>query len=279
MNMSLGQIRADWKFIIMLVVTIAGVAVPVWLWYTDQASHSIQAKLISQTALQPDGVGAVSGLKIFSEGLELKAPYLSILEIKNNGAHAIPAAAFEGPLKIWTNEQTKIVRTQITNLYPNTLQPSITLENNALSLQPLLLNSNESISIGLITTGGSPKFSIRARIENVPPIEIENDMQHKSLDSNFWITATIAFALLVSYSLIMDGLFDTGLTMRPRAVLFTGVTVMSGSALLITPYLVNPNSNFWLNAGKALLIYVVTLIVATPLASYINRRLMPSSSE
>src|SRR5438309_1230053 len=148
------QIRTDWKFIATLFLAVGGIGVPVWLWRADLASHSARVRVISQTALQPESTAALSGLKISVDGRELRTPYLTVLEIENDGTRPIPASDFETPLEIKALDKVKIVRAQVTATLPKDLQPKIVSSADTVKLQPLLLNSNDLITLALVTSGG-----------------------------------------------------------------------------------------------------------------------------
>lgn len=228
------QIRTDWKFVIMLIVTIVGVGVPIWLWYADQSSHSLQVSIVSQTALQPNELNSVSGLKLSIDGRELKAPYLTVVNIKNDGAKPIPISDFEGPLEIKSIEQVKIVRAQQAETYPKNLQPIITSTPNLVKLKPLLLNSNDSITVAILTTGEPPTFSVRARIAGIPSVELGSNMPNQ--DWRAWIIGPVGFALLIIYSSSLFGFLGYpkySFQMRRWNLLFIGLSSLTGSVLLV----------------------------------------------
>lgn len=78
--------RFDWKFWIPLIVALASVIVPVWLWQADLTAHSLHFKKISQTSLQPPATAKALDLKISVGGAELPTPYLTVFELINDGA-------------------------------------------------------------------------------------------------------------------------------------------------------------------------------------------------
>ncbi len=75
--------RLDWKFFITLLLMLAGVTVPVWIWQADQTAKGLQLEIISLTALTPMTNHAVEGLKFTLNDQLMVEPYLSVIELTN----------------------------------------------------------------------------------------------------------------------------------------------------------------------------------------------------
>jgi len=133
--------KLDWKFLLTLLATVAGVAVPVWLWQADQSSKSLSIKLATRISIQPKEQGTISGVEISVDGARLVNPHLVVLEIRNNGSKPIPAADFESPVKINVVSETKLVRANITDKVPKDIEAALVSDSEGMSLKPTLLNS------------------------------------------------------------------------------------------------------------------------------------------
>src|SRR5688500_8501713 len=127
--------RVDWKFIGQLILAALAVIVTVLVYFVDLDSRSLHMRTISRVPLQPQQADAVSELQMSFEGQKLNTPYITILEIINDGLRPIPAASFELPLEIWTLSNVKIVRARVIKKAPLDLQPSISWTDNALKLK------------------------------------------------------------------------------------------------------------------------------------------------
>jgi hypothetical protein len=92
------RVFGDLKYLLMLVLTAAGIGVPVWLWFADQTAKSVSVQLVSQVPLYPNNRDAVVGLQITIDGVSLIDPYLSVLKIVNEGGKPVATADFEAPL-------------------------------------------------------------------------------------------------------------------------------------------------------------------------------------
>lgn len=256
----------DWKFVVMLVATIAGVVVPAWLWRADQAVHSVQVAVVSQTALQPEDVSAVSGLTIAVDGKKLENPYLTVLEIRNDGTRPISASDFEGPMEIKMLEKIAIARAQVTLTIPKDLQPTIESSKDVLKLAPLLLNPNDSMIVSIVTSGGVPKFTARGRIEGVTEVKLINSAMDNKTVRLFGFQAVVAFALLVLYGGMMWAFLTNGTQISRRMMLFSAFSAATGSVFLLIQQLESIDLSGW----QSVLIFVLTVLVAMFLGVLIN---------
>lgn len=172
--------KIDWKFLTSISAAIVGVLVPVWLWQADFNSHSLSVRFISTVALQPDEATIIPNLKVSIDGIDIESPYLTTLELVNNGSKAIPSGAFESPLELIAVGESKIVRAKIDSAIPNDIKPVMSFNERSVNIQPLLLNPNDQIRLTIITSGKKPKFSPRARIAGIHEITFEETNNKKA---------------------------------------------------------------------------------------------------
>lgn len=208
-------------------------AVPLWIHYSDLYSHSLRVQIISKTPLQPSAPPALPGLTISFEGQELEKPYLTVLEIINDGVRHVPASAFESPLEIKTQDSVKITRAEVAAVAPEDLQPKIERGPNILMLQPLLLNPSDSIRIAFITSGGVPEFSSRGRIEGITLISVE-DTEAKLSERRSLFQPWLGLALLIVYMVTFYALLEgRPLWWRTLWYLFVSLSTLLGGLYLL----------------------------------------------
>lgn len=226
------SIRFDWKFLLTLLVALAGVLVPVWLWRADISARSLHIKKISQTSLQPPDSAKALSLTISIAGAELHTPYLTVFELVNDGAKPVPSSDFESSIEISTANAAKIVRTTLTNTTPKDLLPDVVLESGIVRIKPILLNPGDSATFAVLTSGDAPSFVSRARIAGVPSVPIDEETSKTKsprITATFSIFALAFFA--ISY-LTYDGWTAKGCHLRPRAAFFVSfITFTSGAAM------------------------------------------------
>ncbi len=223
--------RIDWKFILTLVITLAGVAVPVWLWQADQSSKSLSVKLATRVALQPKEQESISGLEISVDGSRLQAPHLVVFEIRNDGSKPIPAADFESPVQIQLNSETTFARANVTGRVPKDIETTLTTAPKVVSLKPTLLNQGDTVSITAITSGAPPDFKVKARVVGVSNVLLEDGTTEKPNKFRLAFLLISAILSFISYFLMGDVFTDpTGVQLRRRAAAVVGfIAIVSGA--------------------------------------------------
>lgn len=160
----------DWKYLLMFVVTVAGVAAPVWLWRADLQSKSLQFKIKSITQVTSPNSEAVSGLEVTMNGKRLTSPHLAVIKLEHQGTRPITTPEFEVPLELRVNDGVELVQVQVVEKLPSELEPKVTTTSTSVVLQPLLLNPGDEITLSVLTSGTKPKFAAKGRIAGVSSI-------------------------------------------------------------------------------------------------------------
>jgi hypothetical protein len=268
-------IRFDWKFWVVLVATLAGVLVPVWLWRADLDARSLHFRKLSQTSLQPPDTAKALDLRVSVGGAELQAPYLTVFELVNDGARPVPATDFESPLEIASKNKAEIVRTSITGAKPADLAPSLSVEAGALKIKPMLLNPGDSVTIAVLTTKEEPIFTSRARIAGVRTVPIV-DVQGKAMSPGR-IAFTLIAGLLcfVAANLVVGAWPSEGVNLRPRASFAVFVVAAFGAAVFLTGGLESLGiEGFWPLMGT----FIGCMLLTSLFASWLNRPELKTAS-
>jgi hypothetical protein len=262
------SLRLDWKFWLVLIATLAGVLVPVWLWRADLAARSLHFRQISRTSLQPPDTAKTLDLKVSVAGTELQSPYLTVVELLNDGTRPVPAADFESPIELATTEKTTIVRATITAAKPPDLAPSIAVEDGKMKLKPMLLNPGDSLTIAILTTGAEPTISSRARIAGVPSVPVidAREKSHSPIRSIVLLAAALLY--FAASSLVVGGWPSQGVRLRPRSAFLVFLVAAFGGALPLTLSLEALGvDGFWPLVG----VFIGCMMAASVIAGWINR--------
>lgn len=255
-------IRFDWKFWLILAITLAGVLVPVWLWRADLEARSLHFRTLSQTSLQPPDTAKALDLKISVGESELKSPYLTVFELVNDGTRPVPSSDFESSIEINTT-QADIIRVSITGVKPSDLSPSLVIDAGKLKIEPMLLNPGDSVTFAVLTINEQPSFLSKARISGVQSVPIIN-AQNKSKSSLGIALAILAGILsLIAANLVIDGWPTRGIKLRPRS----SFVVFAVAAIGATIYLSAGLEGLGI---KGLIPFIVTFAVLMVLTSLIS---------
>jgi len=256
-------ITFDWKFFATLLAAVAGVVVPILLWQFDISSRSLSVRLVSSVALQPETGPSVQDIQIVLAGVKIESPYLSTLELTNDGSKPISASDFEGSIEVRLNKDSQVVRARISSSQPSNIPAALSTDKNVVKLQPLLLNPKDTLTFAIITSGGPPIFEPQARIAGVSKILYEDSTTKNS----GWKRAIFLLPLsLLSFVLYM---FFAVSLVRPNTVSVSRLVALgtmlvcgvSSSVLLRRGYQAIDLDDSALNMSAFL---VVAVVVATP---------------
>jgi hypothetical protein len=178
--------KSDWMFAANFGLAIIAIAAPLWMWRADLSAKEVDISLIGSFALVASASDASQSLSILYNGKELVEPFTSIISIKNSGAKPIQASDFDGPIKITLAKPAKLLRSQIVRRVPESLEPVVLTNERMLTLDPMLLNPGDLMSLEILTSGGNPQFSSRGRIAGVPDVVIEKTPAESHLKLTFY---------------------------------------------------------------------------------------------
>lgn len=260
---------------ITLLATVAGIVVPIWIWRADLTSKSLEFRVASQASLEPAKSGDIKGLKITLDSAPLDRPYLTVVELTNDGSKPIPSSEFEGPIEVRVSGGAKVVRAQLVSANPKSLEAKVATTENSIAVAPLLLNPEDKLTISILTSGGPPSFLPRARIAGVAEIKLD-DSQGKIPAWRLSMLAFIAaFLLFVASDITNDG-FPNGkpvVLRRRAAILVSGVTGITGAGMFLF-FLQNVGVQSWWQMVLAL---IILMLVTGVVAAFWNTR--PNTSK
>lgn len=261
--------KLDWKFALPLLFTVAGVAVPVWLWQADQSSKSLSIKLATKISLQPKEQDTIAGIEILVDGARLEHPHLVVFEIRNDGSKPIPAADFESPVRIQLVSETSLARANVSGKAPKDIEATLLNERQGMALKPTLLNPGDTISITAITSGAPPIFESKARVVGISNVVLEDGTAKRQ---NRIIVALLLFGSmlsLVSFSLMSDFIIKpNGIFLRRRAAAFVGIIAAFPGVIALQMFLEEIEiQGFW----YMMLCYLILMIPAGFIARALNR--------
>jgi len=262
----------DWKYLVMLAVAIAGVVIQVWLAKYQNPDKRVIVRVLSQASLQPTGKDAFPGLQVLVDGVDLADPYLSVLQLANEGEMPVSATEFEAPLEVHVDSDRKVIRARVSETSPKDVIANISTEVQTLKLMPTLLNPRDSITVAILTTGGIPTFSSKARIKGISTVPVLGIEKKKSSPSTISFFAICAFLLAVMslatyWRWPIFAKPGTYAMLRPRTVLAISIALQCGALGMIF-VLVNLLE---LESSWSQFAFIVTFfIIAIPFARWLE---------
>jgi len=251
----------NWKSLTLLL-TIAGLLIPVWIWRSDVNSKSLQFRVNSLVSLQSETAPSISGLQISVDGIPLKSPYITVLELTNSGDRPISTSDFEAPLELRPQEGAVIVRASITSVSPKDVKAIIETKAELLELKPMLLNPKDSVTISILSSGVRPVYTVSSRIVGIASVPIIYETSTVVTWLNNVLLLIGSVLLFASSSMVSDGLTKKAFVLRKRAILLIStVTGFSGFVFFMDFLNGIGIHNLWLTiAAFAPFILVTTVI-------------------
>lgn len=158
------KLKIDWKFVVGSLLTVAGICIPAYFWLYDKSDKSLSIEIISSANLYPEKYNIIDGLEFIYKNEKIEDPYLSILQLKNNGSKTISSADFDAPLRMTFGDGVSILGASVSSVTPEDLNPNMEVGKEYVLVKPLLLNVADSFTINVVTAGGEPDFGKSVRI-------------------------------------------------------------------------------------------------------------------
>jgi hypothetical protein len=194
----------------------AGLALVITFVYRRRRSRKLLARSIDTLPVVSVHADAADKVSLLIEGREVETAHLLNVELANLGTMPIRESDFERPIAINLGPRGSALDIQFSNLDPPDLQPHAWTEGNLIYLQPLLLNSGDSLSLKALVQDldGDPK--LEARVAGVPRL----------VDFGSWETMTLrqraralSPALMATAALVLAvaGMILTVLALKSRS--------------------------------------------------------------
>jgi hypothetical protein len=159
-----------WAFVGATVATLVSFI----LFRLQQTRKALSYTIISQSSLLNFNEEVKGDLKIMFKGRIVSDVSLIIFKIFNSGKLPILSGDFERPMAFDFGNQAEILSAEVIEVTPKNLQALVRTEEKKIILEPLLLNSGDSMKLKVLLTGFNNCLNLNARIAGVPEISIVN---------------------------------------------------------------------------------------------------------
>ena len=204
----------DWKFIATTVIAIAALAAP----QIDLSSRSLAVRLLATSSLQP--AVNIQNLQISLNGQNVESPYISTIELVNNGSKPILSSDFDGALQIRMANDAKLISAEITSTTPKNIPAQVTTSGNGAAISPFLSNPIDSITFATITSVPRPEFEVRARIVGINDVGLEDNTVRSSSYWSSLVSLVISYGLVFLYFVFLPIAYRYKQFMIPRGLAF-----------------------------------------------------------
>ncbi len=198
------------------------------IYRKSQLRKGIAYQVISNVPLFNSAAGFSSSVQILVHGTPLNDANVLVLKIWNSGNAPILPGEFIDPFTFNFGTGATVIDAEILEVIPSTINASVTKNLGNLKLDPLLLNSKDSIRLKVLLTGFSGGISIHTRIVGIN--QVQETRTRKSLGlltalSTIIASSTMA-ALIAVIAAIKLGLVALLVIIAAIIPLFFGIIMI-----------------------------------------------------
>lgn len=150
-------------------MTIAATALIVFQWWRQR--KGIRYCIVSTQSVAGIRDEYNDKVKILFEDRPVKKVHLIVTEIANNGWRAIEPGDFVEPITINYGKEAEIMDCRVIDCVPDNVKLEVTVDNNVVTLKPMLLNRNDSARIKVLVDNYAGKIEIESRVKDVSQLK------------------------------------------------------------------------------------------------------------
>jgi hypothetical protein len=197
----MGYIRAFFDSnVVRTLLAIIAIGVSIAIYRLNKRKKALSYEITSFDKLFHAPSLLKERVQIIVDGKVANDINLAIIEIQNTGNEPIKREDFDSPLKFSFIGEGEILSSRILSTKPADLDAVINAEPSSLSLQPLLLNSNDRVRLEVLTSTAKYKIQHSARIVGIS--EIKSSLaKHRRNQSRDWIFVASLFALVLVFQI------------------------------------------------------------------------------
>lgn len=159
-----------WQFVGAAIALIA-LAVTFLIYWLQKQRKAIGYEVVSKNQLLTVREELEGRLQVLYEGQPARDICLLVIRLTNTGNVAVATADYERPVSFSTGQSSKILSAVVTEVDPENLVVALQSEESRVVIDPVLLNSKDSITLKLLVSDFSGTISTDGRIVGVKAIE------------------------------------------------------------------------------------------------------------
>jgi hypothetical protein len=163
-----------WQVVGVVAAFIAIVAT-VLIYYKQRQQKKLSYRITSNTPLLSIDEAIKEDLQILYHGKDIKQANLVTIDIINSGNLPITTADYEQTVNISFGKDAQILSAEITTMRPQNINATIHVDKEVVTLNPVLLNADDSISLKFIVSYQSKGPIFGGRIVGVKDIKELSD--------------------------------------------------------------------------------------------------------
>lgn len=185
-----------WQFI-GATFAFAAVVVAIFLYWMQRQRKALSYEIISRTPLLSMEEEVQGKLQILFDDKLVQGVHLVAVRIINSGNVPIVSADYERPVNLSFGENTQILTAEVSETNPEILRATAAIEDTKVVLAPVLLNSEDSITLKILVSQFDGQISVDGRIVGVKGIRksVDGRAQYFVLPIGGMVLAVVSLAL------------------------------------------------------------------------------------
>jgi len=216
-----------WQFFGAIVGVIT-IVISYIFFKKQQKQKNIAYEIISSTDLLNVNSEVKSKLHVLFEQKPVEKLSLLVIRIYNAGNEPILATDFEKPIFIEFGSTSEVLEVGIDKVSPNDLQPKIERTPKNITLQPLLLNGGDAITLKILLASFDDVVDVKGRIAGVKHISGSGIYRVKLTE--YRTTLTQIYLLTIMGTFIAT---SSGAIMISSREIFPAAFIMVGGILIV----------------------------------------------
>jgi len=192
-----------WQFAGVFVGLVA-IAASLFIYRRQTARKALACGLLSVRELLSVDEKIAGKLEIRFEDEPVRDVLLLLIGVRNAGNVAILRSDFDNPLHVALPVGAKLLRAETVDQHPSGLGVRLTTTPSSITVEPLLLNPDDSFSIQALVSGQNHEITIEARIVGVSKLQSLLSASTRRRELAYLRSAYLLFASLsnILYSAI-----------------------------------------------------------------------------
>ena len=143
------QGRADWKFLVMVVLTIGSMGVAAYVWYRPRETASMAFTYRVSEVLSAKGPEA-ERFEIKWRAKQVTNASLVLVRLQNDGGRSFTRADFDPPLTLRLPSQATLVDTGLDSTSRDDLKPHLSVTANRVTIEPATFDVGDWVAVRLL---------------------------------------------------------------------------------------------------------------------------------
>ena len=170
-----------WQFAGAILAFVA-VGISIVIYLLQKQRKNIEYDVLSSTPVLTELEEGIGTIQLVFNGVPVANPRLVVIRLINCGNLPIKSDDYEKPISfIFLDEENCILSAVLTEKSPDNLEISLSYKKNTVTLEPALLNPQDSLDIKLLVSGKKCPIKVDARICGVHKIRLTSDARWMDL--------------------------------------------------------------------------------------------------